>query len=194
MFDQFEKQLPTSNCGLNKTYSKPIICNHFIYLSKLIMRFFTIFFLFFIIFKSSTVFSFELELDEKDVRLLISNDSDYLLKDLGVGDTLRVDRSSFCTNNGGLYILDFSPNVKKSTYGTEIILEVIPGQKVKAEIKGDPSSNPLQQMIISPMRTCKEILKRINFSELFTTLEVETVNGFNNQKDYIQYLSIEGYN
>ena len=94
------------------------------------MRFFLIFIIF-IVFKNSTVFSFDLKLDEKDVRLLFSSNSEYLLKDLGVGDTLRVHYSNFCMNNGELYILDLAPKEKKSLYGPEIIVEVIPEQKVK---------------------------------------------------------------
>ena len=97
-------------------------------------------------------------------------------------------------NNGELYILDLAPKEKKSLYGPEIIVEVIPEQKVKVEIKGDPSSDSINKMIISPLRTCKEILNRQHLFDVFTALEVETVNGFNNQKDYIQSLSIEGYN
>ncbi len=157
------------------------------------MRFFLIF-IFFIVFKNSIVFSFELKLDEKDVRLLFSSNSEYLLKDLGVGDTLRVHYSNFCMNNGELYILDLAPKEKKSLYGPEIIVEIIPEQKVKVEIKGDPSSDSINKMIISPLRTCKEILNRQHLFDVFTALEVETVNGFTNQKDYIQSLSIEGYN
>ena len=154
------------------------------------MKFFSTFIFFIItILISSVVYSFELNLDfEERLRL----ESDYLLKDLMIGDTMRVSKwGNFCTIKNKLYILDSAGLVEKSKYSTEVVVEKIPGKKVTVLIKRDkPSEDSLQDLMINPYYECQEMKE---FKNNFTPLEVESINGFSNERNYIDHLISLGY-
>ena len=151
------------------------------------MKFFSTFIFFIItILSSSVVYSFELNLDiEERLRL----ESDYLLKDLMIGDTMRVNKYDFCAIKNKLYILDSAGLEEKSKYRTEVIVEKIPGNKVKVLIIDKPSEDSLEDLMVY-LYDCKESEE---FKNNFNLLEVETINGFTNERDYIDHLIDLGY-
>ena len=153
------------------------------------MKFFsTIIFFIITILSSSVVYSFELNLDiEERLRL----ESDYLLKDLMIGDTMRVSRFDFCSIKNKLYIRDSAGLEEKRKYRTEVIVEKIPGNKVKVLINKDiPSEDSLEDLMVY-LYECQESPEE--FKNNFTLLEVETINGFFNERDYIDHLIDLGY-
>ena len=105
---------------------------------------------------------------------------------------MRVSRwSNFCTMKNKLYILDSAGLEEKSKYSTEVVVEKIPGKKVKVLIKRDkPSKYSLDDLMIYPYYECQETKE---FKNNFTPLEVETINGFSNERDYIDHLISLGY-
>ena len=120
--------------------------------------------------------------------------SEFLLKDLIVGDTMRINRySDFCLINDKLYIMDSAGHKKKNKWRAEVLIEKVPGNKVILTI--NPRSDfkdSLSDLIILPYggAECKEFK---SLQDNFNTLEVETINGYFKESDYINSLINKGY-
>ena len=135
----------------------------------------------------SVCHSFDLKNIEERSRL----EHQFLIKDLTVGDSIKVDDDSICRSNGKLAILDLNGD-KKSKYQPEYIITIGPGRT--ATLKINPKENnkdDLNKLLLN--RYNCQLFNKLLFNNKAKLIMIETVNGFDNEEDYIADLIKKGF-
>lgn len=135
----------------------------------------------------SSCLAFDVKNSEERSRL----EHKFLLKDLTVGDSIRVDDDSICRSNGKLAVLDLIGD-KKSTYQPEYIITMGPGRT--ATLKINPRENnkdDLNKLLLN--RYNCQLFNKLVFNNKAKLIMINTVNGFNNENDYITDLIKKGF-
>jgi len=135
----------------------------------------------------SVVHSFDLKSIEERSRL----EHQFLIKDLTVGDSIKVDDDSICRSNGKLAILDLNGD-KKSKYQPEYIITIGPGRT--ATLKINPKENnkdDLNKLLLN--RYNCQLFNKLLFNNKAKLIMIDSVNGFDNEEDYIADLIKKGF-
>lgn len=147
-----------------------------------------------ILFVISPSFSFEINMSKDEILRL---ESTYLLKDLSVGDKIKVSNWSFCNYKGKLSILDtHSKTGYTSEYSPNYTLTILPSSTVSLEIqtknkKGEKFE--LSDLIPDHInQTCNQYKEDLNLPNA-KVIVVKSVNGFKNLKSYVNYLKKKGF-
>ncbi len=139
-------------------------------------------------------YSFEINLGNEEIVRLNSN---FLVKDLGVGDKITLDKWQFCNSNGNLAMVDLNyTDLSPSDYNPRFILTLLPSSSASLEVKPDNKDGVkyrLTQMIPAYFDyTCEEEIKdrKIPSAKI---IFIKTVNGFDNLRDYVNHLKENGH-
>ena len=144
---------------------------------------------------ASSAFSFELNMNKEEI---IRFDGQFLLKDLSVGEKMSVSKwRYFCNSKGKLAILDLSPSVdKKRDWSPQFIITRLPSSSALLEILGDSYSGDkfsLSTMIPGHLNmTCDQRKRSLNLPDAKSII-INTVNGFDKLRDYVDQLKKNGH-
>lgn len=112
-----------------------------------------------------------------------------VVKDLAVGDSLRIDIWDICKINGNYVISADTPRNEKSEYSPDVIITLLPQNQ--ASVKINPPSYDSYDKDISSM-----LLKDRCYGDGPNTAPyffVKDVNGFETEEGYINQLLEDGY-
>ena len=141
----------------------------------------------------SPSFSFDLNMKSEEMLRL---ESDFLIKDLSVGDKMTLEHWDFCVSENKLATLDvIDGDDSYSGYHPKFIITLLPSSEASLEVKPDNKDGKkyeLHLMIPDMFYSCEE-LKNDNKTPSAKIIFIKTVNGFDNLRDYVNHLKENGH-
>ena len=141
----------------------------------------------------SPSFSFEVNMKSEEMLRL---ESDFLIKDLSVGDKMTLEHWDFCVSQNKLATLDvLDGDDSYSGYHPKFIITLLPSSEASLEVKPDNKDGKkyeLHLMIPDMFYSCEE-LKNDNKTPSAKIIFIKTVNGFDNLRDYVNHLKENGH-
>ena len=141
----------------------------------------------------SPSFSFDVNMKSEEMLRL---ESDFLIKDLSVGDKMTLEHWDFCVSENKLATLDvIDGDDSYSGYYPRFIITLLPSSEASLEVKPDYKDGKkyeLHLMIPDTFYSCEE-LKNDNKTPSAKIIFIKTVNGFDNLRDYVNHLKENGH-
>ena len=141
----------------------------------------------------SPSFSFEVNMKSEEMLRL---ETDFLIKDLSVGDKMTLEHWDFCVSQNKLATLDvIDGDDSYSGYHPKFIVTLLPSSEASLEVKPDNKDGKkyeLHLMIPDMFYSCEE-LKNDNKTPSAKIIFIKTVNGFDNLRDYVNHLKENGH-
>ena len=148
-------------------------------------RVFLTFFLF-----SGLTYAHEVDLNKEQ---LVRLSSDFLIKDLSIGDSMRVAKWSFCIEDNRFRLSSLVGNTKKSDYSSEFIILMKPDNKISLTITPRDEEERLEDLIPSWGECYQEDdVFNIRKPQLIYYY-VTDINGFDKLSSYIDNLIDQGF-
>ena len=132
---------------------------------------------------------FKVDLSREEIMRL---DHDFLLKDLVMGDSMRVARWAFCLEGDNLMLSGLTGNADKTTYWPEFLVVVKPQQRVVLTVTPVDSST-LDEMLPT-MTRCEDVNEMGPFQRRMGAdkFYVDEINGHKSLSSYVRSLVTSG--
>ena len=111
-----------------------------------------------------------------------------VLKDLAVGDSLRIGKWDICLKNGRYVVHGDARKEEKSEYSAEVLITLLPQNYASVKISPpsyDNYAKDIDRMLLNDYECVKD--------STVTYFFVKDVNGFETEEGYINQLLEDGY-
>ena len=136
---------------------------------------------------SGLTYAHEVDLNKEE---LLRLSSDFLVKDLSMGDSMRVSQWDFCVEDNRFRISSLVGNTKKTEYLSEFKILMRPDKKISLTITPRDKDERIEDLI-PEWTECEDTVFYMNESGPF--YYVNDINGFSKLSSYINYLYDEGF-
>lgn len=138
---------------------------------------------------SELTYAHEVDLNKEE---LLRLSVDFLVKDLSIGDSMRVSPWSFCVEDNRFRISSLVGNTKKSEYMSEFKILMRPDKKISLTITPIDKDERIEDLI-PQWAECYEEDTVFYMNESEPVYYVNDINGFSKLSSYINYLYDEGF-
>ena len=139
---------------------------------------------------SELTYAHEVDLNKEELMRL---SSDFLVKDLSIGDSMRVSSWSFCVEDNRFRISSLVGNTKKSEYRSEFKILMRPDNKISLTITPKDEDERIEDLIPQWSKCYEEDAIFYMNKPKPVYYYVTDINGFSKLSSYINYLSDEGF-
>ncbi|MAX50321.1 MAG: hypothetical protein CMD75_05850 [Gammaproteobacteria bacterium] len=139
---------------------------------------------------SELTYAHEVDLNKEE---LVRLSSDFLVKDLSIGDSMRVSSWSFCVEDNRFRISSLVGNTKKSEYSSEFKILMRPDNKISLTITPRDEDERIEDLIPGWSECYEEDAIFYMNKPKPVYYYVTDINGFSKLSSYINYLYDEGF-